>query len=99
MNKISNQNTKNFRIFKLENDDMNGYELKIWRRGFGWCQEIAAEQLNMTTRTYQNYEKSESVPHIVILATQALSLKMRYNEMQNKPKKEILRILKITLEK
>lgn len=93
MNKISNQNTKNFRIFKLENDDMNGYELKIWRRGFGWCQEIAAEQLNVTTRTYQNYEKSESVPH------KALSLKMRYNEMQNKPKKEILRILKITLEK
>ncbi|WP_255309146.1 hypothetical protein [Gilliamella sp. wkB18] len=31
---------------------MTGYELKIWQRGCGWCQEIASEQLGVTRKTY-----------------------------------------------
>ncbi|ENG8827701.1 hypothetical protein ABVL22_004307 [Salmonella enterica] len=54
---------------------MTGYELRIWRRGFGWDQERAAEELGVCLRTYKAYEKSQEVTNVVVLAAQLLTLK------------------------
>lgn len=50
---------------------MTGFELRLWRRGLGWSQERAAEELGVSLRTYKVYEK-KSPPRMAILATQAL---------------------------
>ncbi|PAT70670.1 transcriptional regulator, partial [Klebsiella pneumoniae] len=36
---------------------MLGYELRLWRKGCGWTQERAAEEFDVSLRTYQMYEK------------------------------------------
>ena len=36
---------------------MSGFELRLWRRGMGWDQERAAEELGISLRTYKRYEK------------------------------------------
>jgi hypothetical protein len=54
---------------------MTGYELRIWRRGFGWDQERASEELGVCLRTYKTYEKSQEVSQVVVLAAQLLTLK------------------------
>nr|WP_261643083.1 helix-turn-helix transcriptional regulator [Erwinia mallotivora] len=42
---------------------MTGFELRLWRRGLGWTQERAAEELGLSLRTYKTYEKT-SPPRI-----------------------------------
>lgn len=32
---------------------MTGYELRLWRKGMGWDQERAAEELGKCLRTYK----------------------------------------------
>lgn len=74
---------------------MTGYELKLWRRGMGWCQEIASEQLKVTRKTYARYEKLNEVPTVIILATQALSLKKMLTELEVSTKERILHRIKM----
>lgn len=50
---------------------MTGFELRLWRKGFGWTQERAAEELGVSLRTYKTYEK-KSPPRVVELATKAV---------------------------
>ena len=56
---------------------MSGFELRIWRRGMGWEQERAAEELGVSLRSYKRYEKSGEVARLVELATFALSIRHR----------------------
>ncbi|TBM33545.1 helix-turn-helix domain-containing protein [Hafnia alvei] len=54
---------------------MTGFELRLWRRGFGWDQERAAEELDISLRTYKRYESRKEIEKIVELATEALTLR------------------------
>lgn len=54
---------------------MTGFELRLWRRGFNWDQERAAEELGISLRTYKRYENADEVSKLVELATFALSIK------------------------
>lgn len=38
---------------------MTGFELRLWRRGFDWSQERAAEELGISVRSYITYESHE----------------------------------------
>ncbi|EBW2268528.1 hypothetical protein J9E33_002405 [Salmonella enterica] len=61
---------------------MTGYELRLWRKGFRWDQERAAEELGVSIRTYKSYEKKVGdVSKMVELATYALSLRSLYPEL------------------
>ncbi|EME2526592.1 helix-turn-helix transcriptional regulator [Yersinia enterocolitica] len=72
---------------------MNGYELRLWRKGLYWEQERAAEELGVSRRAYQYYEKN-GPPMVVILATKALSLKMMWPEISKiQPLTEELRLI------
>ncbi len=55
---------------------MTGFELKVWRRGMEWTQERAAEELGVSTRAYQLWEKASTRPvkRTVALATKGLSV-------------------------
>lgn len=60
---------------------MGGYELRVWRVGMGWTQELAAEELGVGRRTYIAWEKSGPAnPLLVELATRALSLRAEWPE-------------------
>jgi transcriptional regulator with XRE-family HTH domain len=37
---------------------MTGYELRLWRKGLGWSRDKAAEQLDISLRTYKDYENA-----------------------------------------
>ncbi len=37
---------------------MTGYELRLWRKGMGWDQERAAEELGKCLRTYKTADSS-----------------------------------------
>lgn len=76
---------------------MTGYELKIWRRGYGWCQDIASEQLGVTRKTYARYEKLDNVPTAIVLATQALSLKKMLTELEVSTQERIIHLIKILI--
>lgn len=52
---------------------MTGFELRLWRRGFGWAQERAAEELDISLRSYKRYESRKEIEKIVELATEALT--------------------------
>lgn len=52
---------------------MTGFELRLWRRGFGWDQERAAEEFGISLRTYKRYESRKEIEKIVELATEALT--------------------------
>ena len=52
---------------------MTGFELRLWRRGQGWTQQLAAEAFGVSTRTWIRYEQN-SPPRMVDLAILALSL-------------------------
>lgn len=52
---------------------MTGFELRLWRRGFGWDQEKAAKELDISLRTYKRYESRKEIEKIVVLATEALT--------------------------
>lgn len=58
---------------------MTGFELRLWRRGFNWDQERAAEELGISLRTYKRYENADEVSKLVELATFALSIKLQVN--------------------
>ncbi len=57
---------------------MTGFELRLWRRGLGWSQERAAEELGVSLRTYKTYEK-KSPPRMAVLAAQALEINTNKN--------------------
>ena len=54
---------------------MSGFELRLWRRGFNWDQERAAEELGISLRTYKRYENANEISKLVELATFALTIK------------------------
>ncbi|EBB6726183.1 helix-turn-helix transcriptional regulator [Salmonella enterica] len=54
---------------------MTGFELRLWRRGFGWDQERASEELGISLRTYKRYESRKKIEKLVELATEALTLR------------------------
>ncbi len=56
---------------------MTGFELKLWRRGMNWGQERAAEELEVSVRSYKCYEKVQNIAELIELATFALSTKMK----------------------
>lgn len=60
---------------------MNGFELKLWRKGMNWTQARAAEELGVVLRTYQGWEKRKEVPKVVTLATKGLSLSQLANSI------------------
>ena len=60
---------------------MNGFELKLWRKGMNWTQARAAEELGVVLRTYQGWEKRKEVPKVVTLATKGLSLSQMANSI------------------
>lgn len=54
---------------------MKGFELRLWRIGMGWTQEQAADELGVTLRGYQNWEKPRNeVSRTVELAAGMLSV-------------------------
>lgn len=40
---------------------MTGFELRIWRRGYNWTQERAAEELGVCLRTYKDGRKDSYI--------------------------------------
>ncbi len=54
---------------------MNGFELRLWRRGMMWSMDRAAEELGVSLRTYKDYENSQNIKRSVALATVTLSLR------------------------
>lgn len=74
---------------------MKGYELRLWRKGFCWDQERAAEEVGMCLRTYKTYEKkTTNISKTVELATKALSLKHLYPNLKDRSTDEILKLVK-----
>ncbi|HHR6154884.1 TPA: helix-turn-helix domain-containing protein [Providencia alcalifaciens] len=65
-------------LFNVE-DNMTGFELKLWRRGMNWNQERAAKELGVSVRSYQRYKKAKKIAKLIELATFALSEKMKKN--------------------
>uniref|UniRef100_UPI000BB74E80 hypothetical protein n=1 Tax=Enterobacter hormaechei TaxID=158836 RepID=UPI000BB74E80 len=49
-------------------------ELRLWRKGMNWSSDRAAEELEVSLRTWKVYEKSEKVSRVVELATVTLSI-------------------------
>lgn len=72
---------------------MTGYELRLWRKGMGWDQERAAEELGKCLRSYKTYEKSHEIERVVELATRALTLKSLLPALSEKNSAEICGIL------
>lgn len=60
---------------------MTGFELRLWRRGFGWGQEKAAKELDISLRTYKRYESRKEIEKIVELATEALTLREQNGQL------------------
>lgn len=52
---------------------MTGYDLRLWRKSFGWSREKAAAELGVSLRTYKDYETCGQVKRVVELAALALS--------------------------
>ncbi|AHM76591.1 MULTISPECIES: hypothetical protein [Yersinia] len=59
---------------------MTGYELRLWRKGMAWEQERAAEELGISRRMYQYYEKNGPTK-TVTLATRTLTLLQLWKEL------------------
>lgn len=78
---------------------MTGYELRLWRKGLDWTQERAAEELDVSLRSYKRYEKmpDEAVSRVTELATRLLSLRQMLPEMNLSERESILIRLKTTL--
>ncbi|ENA1737010.1 helix-turn-helix transcriptional regulator [Yersinia ruckeri] len=72
---------------------MTGYELRLWRKGMGWDQERAAEELGKCLRTYKAYEKSPAIDRVVELATRALTLTSLLPALSGKNSAEICGVL------
>lgn len=72
---------------------MTGYELRLWRKGMGWDQDRAAEELGKCLRTYKAYEKSPAIDRVVELATRSLTLTSLLPALSDKNSAEICRVL------
>ncbi|WP_219339440.1 helix-turn-helix transcriptional regulator [Providencia stuartii] len=75
--------------------------MRLWRRGQGWTQQLAAEAFGVSTRTWIRYEQN-SPPRIVDLAILALSLlelKCPINTMTEQEKNtQLLRVNRLVSE-
>lgn len=70
---------------------MRGYELRLWRKGCGWTQERAAEEFDVSLRTYQMYEKNKGeIPLLVERATRELQLRFMLRELESLTREQIL---------
>ncbi|MCX8963110.1 XRE family transcriptional regulator [Erwinia psidii] len=72
---------------------MTGYELRLWRKGLCWTQERAAEELDVSVRTYKMYEKKKQLPVMVQLASQLLTLRFELKEYPTMTLEHILKRL------
>lgn len=78
---------------------MTGYELRLWRKGLGWTQERAAEELDVSLRTYKRFEQPplQPVSLTVERATRELTLRQMMPELQHLDRDAILARLRATL--
>lgn len=60
---------------------MTGFELRLWRKGMGWTQERAAEELGVNLRTYVNWER-RGASKLVQLATTQLTIKSLWGDAE-----------------
>lgn len=78
---------------------MTGYELRLWRRGLNWTQERAAEELDISLRTYKRYEinTGHSVSRLTELATRCLSLQHMLPELSSQAPDRLLMTIRNAL--
>lgn len=74
---------------------MTGYELRLWRKGLGWSRDKAAEELDISLRTYKDYENAPRLKRSIALATVTLSLqdqlpRFRQNRTSGDKMRELL---------
>lgn len=75
---------------------MTAYELRVWRRGMGWTQERAAEELGVSFPTYKRMELKRSgrlpapVPLAVEYAAATLTMKAMLPDLQKMTKTQVL---------
>lgn len=71
---------------------MTGYELRLWRKGLSWTQERAAEELDVSLRTYKRYEKhpAQPLPLLVEHSTRLLMLQQMLPELEHLSRDAIL---------
>lgn len=74
---------------------MTGYELRLWRKGLGWSRDKAAEELDISLRTYKDYENAPRLKRSITLATVTLSLqdqlpRFRQNRTSGDKMRELL---------
>lgn len=75
---------------------MTAYELRVWRRGMGWTQERAAEELGVSVPTYKRMELKRAgrlpapIPKTVEYATTALTLKAMLPELNKMTRTQML---------
>ncbi|HEY3592163.1 MAG TPA: helix-turn-helix transcriptional regulator [Buttiauxella sp.] len=74
---------------------MTGYDLRLWRKSFGWNREKAAAELGVSLRTYKDYENCDRVKRVVELAALALSCENLLATMvQKKYQDQLLTLLR-----
>ncbi|OAT14651.1 hypothetical protein M979_4337 [Buttiauxella noackiae ATCC 51607] len=74
---------------------MTGYDLRLWRKSFGWSRDKAAEELGVSLRTYKDYENCDQVKRMVALAALALSSENLLSTMvQKKHQEPLLNLLR-----
>lgn len=74
---------------------MTGYELRLWRKALGWSRDKAAEELDISLRTYKDYENAARLKRSIALATVTLSLqdqlpRFRQNRTSGDKMRELL---------
>ncbi|HDG1683685.1 TPA: helix-turn-helix transcriptional regulator [Kluyvera ascorbata] len=77
---------------------MTGYELRLWRKGLGWSRDKAAEELDISLRTYKDYENAHRLKRSIALATVTLSLqdqlpRFRQNRTSGDKMRELLSMM------
>lgn len=84
---------------------MTGFELRLWRRGYDWSQERAAEELGISVRSYITYELNQP-PRIIALAALAIEKKvnsssetdfLRWRQEHNLTQKNAAKMLGVSL--
>lgn len=65
---------------------MTGYELWRWRRGGGWTQKPAAEEVGASLRTFKVYEQMRTaIPKMAEHSTRLLELRTLLPELSGLP--------------
>ncbi len=77
---------------------MTGYELRLWRKGLGWSRDKAAEELDVSLRTFIVYENAALLKRNIALATVTLTLKhqlplYRKNRTSGEKIRELLSVM------